>query len=182
MVVKGNLCPVSNLSKYLSSGQIWANILIASNGATTLDGKSQPLRTTADHKRFHLIRGRAKALAIGGNTFRNEPYEKRSLELYVSSQQLGEVDQENLHIRNQDSIELTKFALQRSGAPVLIEGGPAFLSALITTRLIDNFFVSRVEHLGNGDYFPENLLEENYRCADRESCDGTELQVWQPIS
>lgn len=173
---------MSNLAEYLSSGQVWANILIADNGATTLAGKSQPLRTAADHHRFHLIRGQARALVIGGSTFRNEPYSKTKHELYVSSQRLDEVDKSNLHIEAKDPIQLTKYALHQSGAPVLIEGGPRFLSPLIALHLIDNFFISRVEKLGDGEFFSETLLQEHYRCIDRESHDDTQLEIWQPIN
>ncbi|MEY2663219.1 MAG: hypothetical protein RIR35_27, partial [Actinomycetota bacterium] len=96
-----------------------ANILVASNGATTLNGKSSGLRTLEDAQRFHMIRKLAKAVLIGGNTYRSEPYNKSPIPVFVSSKTLAETSTSKLNIKNATPIKLLQAALNQVGSPVI---------------------------------------------------------------
>lgn len=159
-----------------------ANILVASNGATTLNGNSSGLRTIEDAQRFHVIRKLAKAVLVGGNTYRSEPYSKSPIPVFVSSKTLAETSTSKLNIKNATPIKLLESALSQVGSPVIIEGGPRFLNQLITSKLINSLFITRVPKSGDGDFFDESELKSNYQLVESEFINDTVFEIWQPIN
>ena len=155
-----------------------ANILLAKNMATSLGGSSRALSPKSDRIRFHQIRTQAKAILIGGQSYRNEPYSKLSLPLYISSRTLNEAVSGNKFIFNQDPAWLINRALLEQGSPVLIEGGVNFISNLITKSLIDLLYITRVNQNGDGHFFDESQLLENYQRQSIEVIDGASFEIW----
>ena len=155
-----------------------ANILLAKNMATSLGGSSRALSPKSDRIRFHQIRTQAKAILIGGQSYRNEPYSKLSLPLYISSRTLNEAVSGNKFIFNQDPAWLINRALLEQGSPVLIEGGVNFISNLITKSLIDLLYITRVNQNGDGHFFDESQLLENYQRQSIEVIDGASFESW----
>lgn len=155
-----------------------ANILLAKNMATSLGGSSRALSPKSDRIRFHQIRTQAKAILIGGQSYRNEPYSKLSLPLYISSRTLNEAVSGNKFIFNQDPAWLINRALLEQGSPVLIEGGVNFISNLITKSLIDLLYITRVNQDGDGHFFDESQLLENYQRQSIEVIDGASFESW----
>lgn len=161
------------------SDQLLANLLIASNGATTLAGRSRGLSFRADRERFHQIRSSARAIVIGGGTYRAEPYLDVTLPLYVASRGFSGAPP---FIISASPLEVIEMALHESGAPVLIEGGVEFLARPIEMRLIDKFYISRSIIAGDGNFFDEDLLRGNYRITDTEEVTGGRFEIWRPIN
>ena len=155
-----------------------ANILLARNLATSLGGSSRALSPKSDRIRFHQIRTLAKAILIGGQSYRNEPYSKLSLPLYISSRTLNEGAAGNKFIFNQDPAWLINRALLEQGYPVLIEGGVNFISNLISESLIDLLYITRVNQDGDGHFFDESQLLENYERQSIEIIDGASFESW----
>ena len=155
-----------------------ANILLARNLATSLGGSSRELSPKSDRIRFHQIRTLAKAILIGGQSYRNEPYSKLSLPLYISSRTLNEGAAGNKFIFNQDPAWLINRALLEQGYPVLIEGGVNFISNLITESLIDLLYITRVNQDGDGHFFDESQLLKNYQRQSIEDIDGASFESW----
>ena len=62
---------------------VLANLVLGSDGSTSLDGSSKSLSSTEDRRRFHELRTRASAILIGGNTARTEPYATTPVPLVV---------------------------------------------------------------------------------------------------
>ena len=155
-----------------------ANILLARNLATSLGGSSRALSPKSDRIRFHQIRTLAKAILIGGQSYRNEPYSKLSLPLYISSRTLNEGAAGNKFIFNQDPAWLINRALLEQGYPVLIEGGVNFISSLIAESLIDLLYITRVNQDGDGHFFDESQLLENYQRQSIEDIDGASFESW----
>jgi dihydrofolate reductase len=151
-----------------------ANILLARNLATSLGGSSRELSPKSDRIRFHQIRTLAKAILIGGQSYRNEPYSKLSLPLYISSRTLNEGAAGNKFIFNQDPAWLINRALLEQGYPVLIEGGVNFISSLIAESL----YITRVNQDGDGHFFDESQLLENYQRQSIEDIDGASFESW----
>lgn len=155
-----------------------ANILLARNLATSLGGSSRELSPKSDRIRFHQIRTLAKAILIGGQSYRNEPYSKLSLPLYISSRTLNEGAAGNKFIFNQDPAWLINRALLEQGYPVLIEGGVNFISSLIAESQIDLLYITRVNQDGDGHFFDESQLLENYQRQSIEDIDGASFESW----
>ena len=155
-----------------------ANILLARNLATSLGGSSRELSPKSDRIRFHQIRTLAKAILIGGQSYRNEPYSKLSLPLYISSRTLNEGAAGNKFIFNQDPAWLINRALLEQGYPVLIEGGVNFISNLIAESLIDLLYITRVNQDGDGHFFDESQLLKNYQRQSIEDIDGASFESW----
>lgn len=155
-----------------------ANILLARNLATSLGGSSRELSPKSDRIRFHQIRTLAKAILIGGQSYRNEPYSKLSLPLYISSRTLNEGAAGNKFIFNQDPAWLINRALLEQGYPVLIEGGVNFISSLIAESQIDLLYITRVNQDGDGHFFDESNLLKNYEKQSIEDIDGASFESW----
>ena len=156
-----------------------ANILLARNLATSLGGSSRVLSPKSDRIRFHQVRTLAKAILIGGQSYRNEPYSKLSLPLYISSRTLNEGAAGNKFIFNQDPAWLINRALLEQGYPVLIEGGVNFISSLIAESLIDLLYITRVNKDGDGHFFDESNLLKNYERQSIEMIDGVSFESWR---
>lgn len=170
----------SEIPSYQSGIKVKANLLLASNGATSLDSKSAPLRTPEDGRKFHQIRQGVKAILIGGNTFRQEPYANTKIPVLVASAQLPESTSNNLAILNLNPVEVSELALARFGAPVLVEGGPNFLTPLMEQQIIDELFISKVPKLGNGDFFDLSLLHKYYQLKVQQQENNTVFETWAP--
>ena len=165
--------------KQVPEVKVMANILLARNLATSLGGSSRALSPESDRIRFHQIRTLAKAILIGGQSYRNEPYSKLSLPLYISSRTLSEGASDSQFIFNQEPAWLIKRALLEQGCPVLIEGGVNFISSLITQSLIDLLYITRVNQDGDGHFFDESQLLKNYERRSIEIIDGASFESWR---
>ena len=165
--------------KQVPEVKVMANILLARNLATSLGGSSRALSPESDRIRFHQIRTLAKAILIGGQSYRNEPYSKLSLPLYISSRTLSEGASDSQFIFNQEPAWLIKRALLEQGCPVLIEGGVNLISSLITQSLIDLLYITRVNQDGDGHFFDESQLLKNYERRSIEIIDGASFESWR---
>lgn len=158
-----------------------ANLVIGSNGMSTLAGSSRGLSSPADRARFHLLRQKAEAILIGGSTYRNEPYSKCPLPLYISTRGVeNEVGKAKL--LNLSPVELITKARDDGYTKLLVEGGASFLSDLIKKALLDEFYLTRSSKFGDGNFFSETKLQENYRVVS-EYNDGSDcFQIWERIN
>jgi riboflavin biosynthesis pyrimidine reductase len=160
--------------------RVLANIMVGSNQATSALGKSSPLRTPEDGIRFHQVRARAKALIIGGNTYRNEPYQKSPLPIFVASSSLSPIQSETLTITPVSPKELISLAQERVGSPVLIEGGVNFLNSLIEEKAIDALLITHTPNSGDGDFWNDESLKSNYKLFSHEKVSKSIFEIWIP--
>jgi dihydrofolate reductase len=165
-----------------SSTQVIANLVVAANGATTVAGRSAPLSSASDRQRFHQIRSKARSIAIGGNTYRSEPYGKTKLPVLVATRQVPHEGESEGLVRflNNSPAEVIGIALSEYGEPVLVEGGVNFLQPLIEQKLIDTFYLTRSRKSGDGDFLEPSLLNSNYELVDSESIEENEFELWLP--
>ena len=163
--------------------QILANLVIARNGATSIRGSSRPLSTPEDRKRFHALRKGASAIAIGGSTFRTEPYENLKIPLFVatrdSSTEIGG-SSSDVRFYNLSPLELLQVARKEIEGAILIEGGVNFLRDLIAAQVIDQIYISRVDLDGDDYLLDEEALRLNYRLVSTESIGETNFEIWEP--
>ena len=102
-----------------------------------------------------------------------------SLPLYISSRTLSEGGSDSQFIFNQEPAWLIKRALLEQGSPVLIEGGVNFIASLITQSLINLLYITRVNQDGDGHFFNESQLLENYQRKSIEVIDGASFESWR---
>jgi riboflavin biosynthesis pyrimidine reductase len=158
-----------------------ANLVIGSNGMSTLAGSSRGLSSPADRARFHQLRQAAEAILIGGSTYRNEPYFKCPLPLYISTRGV-EKEVGKAKLLNLSPVELISKAREDGYTKLLVEGGASFLSNLIKEALIDEFYLTRSIKLGDGNFFGETYLQKNYRVVSESNDGGDRFQIWVRIN
>ena len=141
-------------------------LLVGPNLATSIAGRSHPLRAGApsDREFFGSLRSQADLILVGGKTFIAEPYRQSSvpLAIYATSNLLaiksnpvarvvsGEIDDVVSKLRN-----------TFGGEPkILCEGGPTLISALIQMNLLDQLFLSRSTLDGDSDFFDVDLTKK----------------------
>lgn len=168
------------MKKYLFSvsGSILANLVIGSNGATSISGSSRGLSFPEDRLRFHGLRKAAKAIAIGGATYRAEPYKNPILPLYISSNGASDFG-EGIQAFEIAPKDLVARALAETGGPVLIEGGVNFLCDLLREGLVDLLYVTRSPKAGNGDFVPSDFFKSYELTQSEEIGDGI-FEIWRP--
>ena len=164
--------------------RVRANLVVAGNGMTTLNGSSRPLSNPEDRRRFHALRKASSAVAIGGSTFRSEPYSKCPLPLFVATTDrdlAGELSSaQERKFLNLSPLELVKFALKQIDGALLIEGGVSFLRELIQAEIIDELQITRVETHGDGHPFDDLLLQKHYRLLSSEDSYQSKFEIWAP--
>ena len=161
--------------------KVVANLVVARNQMTVKDGSSKALSNVDDRKRFHELRKSAKAIAIGGATYRNEPYQKASLPLYVSTRHVKHLGSGAIFL-DLSPTELVKRASSEIRGTLLVEGGVNFLRELIEERMIDEFYLTRSDADGDDLRFDDELLRENYRLSASENLGNFVFQIWRPLS
>lgn len=160
---------------------IRANLVIGLNGMSRKAGSSRGLSSPADRARFLELRRDADVILIGGSTYRDEPYSKCPLPLYVAtrakSANVGKVTFFNL-----SPAELINQAKLDGFKKILIEGGVNFLLEPIKSSQIDELYLTRTQVLGDSDKFDENNLRDNYKLTG-ETIEGIDrFEVWERIN
>jgi riboflavin biosynthesis pyrimidine reductase len=162
-----------------SAQKVLANIVVASNGMTTLNGSSRELSNSDDRTRFHALRAKSAAIVIGGSTFRSEPYRKVALPLYVASSQKKPMNSTARFFALSPS-ELVRLVVTEVKGAVLIEGGVNFLKELIAHQEIDEIHITRVQKSGDGHLFEFEALANRYSLRSMEEIRGTRFELWIP--
>ena len=169
----------------LSHERVVANMVIGSNGATSLHQDSAPLSPPADRERFHAIREMATSLVVGGKTYRCEHYSKAPLPVFVATRDAELLSHnqassgQTLFIEAEPQHVVTK-ALDELGPVVLVEGGIKFLRPLLLESTIDRLFLTRSPIAGDGDFFDFSLLHRNYHLDRSEDVADVTFEEWVP--
>lgn len=164
--------------------QIIANIVIGSNGATTIKGSSRGLSSNEDRKRFHKLRQVATAIVIGGQTFRNEPYSHTPLPLFVASHHVTEemrAKNSLAHFSPSKPSTLVDEVLSLHGAPILIEGGVNLVAELISNSKLDQICITRTQIVGDKDWIFDETLLRTFTMVSSEMSDQEVFEVWQRV-
>lgn len=134
-------------------------LLVGANLATTIAGRSHPLRAGApgDREFFRSLRSQADLILVGGKTFIAEPYRQSSvpLAIYATSDLLANKSNPVARVVSGEiGNVISKLRDSFGGEPrILCEGGPTLISALIQMELLDQLFLSRSKLNGDSDFF-----------------------------
>ena len=130
-----------------------ASLVVGSDGSTSKDGRSAGVSSAADRRAFLARRRSADALLIGGNTARNEPYQKTPVPVVVvSKSMLNPLANNRLaHWWNCDPIEALARAQRLFGETIVIESGASIIEELIDAKQVDRLELSVTQVTGGED-------------------------------
>lgn len=141
-------------------------LLVGPNLATSIAGRSHPLRAGApsDREFFGSLRSQADLILVGGKTFIAEPYRQSSvpLAIYATSNLLAIKSNPVARVVSGEIGDVvSKLRNSFGGEPkILCEGGPTLISALIQMNLLDQLFLSRSTLDGDSDFFNVDLTKK----------------------
>ena len=161
---------------YLFSVPVIASLVVGSDGSTSKDGRSAGVSSAADRRAFLARRRSADALLIGGNTARNEPYQKTSVPVViVSKSMLNPLSNNRLaHWWNCDPVEALARAQRLFGETIVIESGISIIEELITAKKIDRLELSVTAVTGGEDQIDfKKLLSKFTQVTERVEEDTT---------
>lgn len=153
-----------------------ASLVVGSDGSTSKDGRSAGVSSAADRRAFLSRRRSADALLIGGNTARNEPYQKTPVPVViVSKSMLNPLSNNRLaHWWNCDPIEALERAQRLFGENVVIESGVSIIEELIASGKVDRLELSVTKITGGEDQVDyKKLLAKFKNISERIEEDTT---------
>lgn len=121
-----------------------ASLVVGCDGSTSKDGRSAGVSSAADRRAFLARRRTADALLIGGNTARNEPYQKTPVPVVVVSKSMLNPLSNNrlVHWWNCEPIEALARAQRLFGETIVIESGVSIIEELIAAKKVDRLELS----------------------------------------
>jgi len=155
---------------------ILANLVLGSDGSTTLGGSSKSLSSTEDRKRFHELRALASVILIGGNTARSEPYAETPVPLIVITRtgQIPENVRKNpmARIWELDPISAIEKARNEFGDSVLVEGGMKLIEQLLIANKIDELYLTISDKSGGENIYDLSALTRDFTVESSEKIAG----------
>ena len=155
---------------------VLANLVLGSDGSTSLDGSSKSLSSTEDRRRFHELRTRASAILIGGNTARTEPYATTPVPLVVITRS-GNIPESvrgnpKAQIWELDPVSAIEKAQKEFGGDVLVEGGMGLVEELLVRNQIDELYLSLSKKSGGENVYDLSALTRDFTVESSEKIDG----------
>ena len=156
--------------------RVLANLVLGSDGSTTLDGSSKALSSATDRKRFHELRAQASAILIGGNTARSEPYSTTPVPLAVITRS-GDIPESvrgnpKAQIWELDPISAIKKAGEEFGGNILVEGGINLVQELLIANQIDELYLTLSKKSGGENVYDLSALTRDFTVESSEKIDG----------
>ena len=152
-----------------------ASLVLGADGSSTLLGTSDTVTTPIDRQRFLARRRLCDAILIGGNTARNERYQKTPVPLVILSHTRPPVLDQNpkAHWWTLSPVEAVARAGFEFGSTLSIEGGISFISELLDAQLISRLELSITSHVG-GEYRVDYLdLLAHFEKIETEEIEAT---------
>ena len=155
---------------------VLANLVLGSDGSTSMGGSSKSLSSAEDRRRFHELRAQASVILIGGNTARNEPYAQTPVPLVVLTRS-GEIPENvranpNTHIWELDPISAVDKASKEFGASVLVEAGMSLIQELLVANKIDELYLTLSKISGGENVYDLSALTRDFTVESSEKIDG----------
>ena len=155
---------------------VLANLVLGSDGSTSLDGSSKSLSSTEDRRRFHELRTRASVILIGGNTARTEPYATTPVPLVVITRS-GNIPESvrgnpKAQIWELDPVSAIEKAQKEFGGHVLVEGGMGLVEELLVRNQIDELYLSLSKKSGGENVYDLSALTRDFTVESSEKIDG----------
>lgn len=157
-----------------------ASLVVGSNGATSLGGKSRPLSTPSDRARFLKRHHSAAAFIIGKKSASLESYAATDVPIFVFSRSCETLTlphplMQQVTVDRGDLGEISRRIDQRIEGDIVVEAGATLLTALIDAGVIDRWELSISPLAGDGDFIDYERLLKNFEVSEDVAEDGTRL-------
>ena len=155
---------------------VLANLVLGSDGSTSLGGSSKSLSSAEDRRRFHELRAKASVILIGGNTARTEPYAQSPVPLVVITRS-GQISDSvranpNTHIWELDPISAVEKASKEFGENVLVEGGMSLIQELLVANKIDELYLTLSKISGGENVYDLSALTRDFTVESSKKLNG----------
>ena len=156
---------------------IVASLVVGSDGSTISDLRSAGVSSLADRKMFLQRRREVDAIIIGGNTARQEPYNKTPVPLVVISRTLVNPVQGNhlAHFWNCSPVQAVDKARKLFGENILVEGGVSMINNLIENNVLDRLELSVTPATGGENRIDWKALLAKFKTWHMQEADGTQF-------
>ena len=171
-----NLPPRGDILREMT---VIASLVVGSNGATSLDGRSSGLSTAADRTRFLERHRSAAAFIIGKKSATIESYAASQVPIFIftrSTQQLSLAHPLMQQVTvDRNLAEITQLIDLRITGDIVVEAGVSLLRALIDVGVVDILELSISPIEGDGDFINVEELLSHFVVASDYDVDGTRL-------
>ena len=171
-----NLPPRGDILREMT---VYASLVVASNGATSLNGRSSGLSTAADRARFLQRHRSAAAFIIGKKSAAIEDYSASQVPIFIftrSHQQLSFAHPLMQQVTvDRNLAEITELIDLRISGDIVVEAGASLLQALIDVGVVDILELSISPIAGDGDFINLDELISHFDIASDDDIDGTRL-------
>ena len=154
---------------------VTATLVVGKDGSTTKNGRSAGVASPADRAAFLARRRIADCIVIGGNTARNEPYQRTPAPLVVISHSMINPLMNNRRALwwNTTPEEALLRAERLFGKNILVEAGPKLIIDMVEKRLIDRLELSVTENEGGDNPIDYQSLLSKFSHVNENVIDGT---------
>ena len=156
-----------------------ASLVVGSNGATSLNGRSRGLSTAADRTRFLERHRSAAAFIIGKKSALIESYSKSAVPIFIftrSNEKLALPHPMMQQITVDRNLgEITQLIDLRIAGNIVVEAGVSLLQALIDVHVIEILELSISPIAGDGDFIDLAELLSKFEVTDEVEVEGTKL-------
>jgi len=156
-----------------------ATLVVGQDGATTKNGSSKNISSSADREIFLARRRNADVIIIGGNTARNEPYTHTPGPLIICSRSSANPvpKNEKAQVWNCSPGEAIDKACTIFGQNILIEGGAQMIVELIESQKIDHLELSMTQVVSG-----ENVVDWQYLLSQFKHVEMKQIEKTQFFS
>jgi riboflavin biosynthesis pyrimidine reductase len=152
-----------------------SSLVLGADGTSTLHGNSESVTTPIDRQLFLARRRLCDAILIGGNTARNERYQKTPVPLVVLSHTRPAILDQNSQARwwMLSPAQAVSRAQWEFGNDLSIEGGIAFISELLNANLLTQLELSITPHVGGEEKIDYLNLLSHFEKITTQEIEGT---------
>ena len=171
--------------------KVSANLIVGSDGSTSINGSSMGLSNDEDRRRFQQLRQKSDLIVIGGNTARREPYKRTPVPLYILTHSKIKLQPKNqlakqFQLTPSELIaEVAKdFKSNSEQVPinVLIESGPKLLLAMIKESLVDELYLTvSLSKVGDNRISIEEFTK-SFKLINKEIAEQYEFRHYKKLS
>lgn len=154
---------------------VTATLVVGRDGSTRKNGRSAGVASSADRAAFLARRRLADCILIGGNTARNEPYQRTPAPVVVISRSMINhlAHNRRAHWWNASAEEALTRAQRLFGPNILVEAGPTIIISLADQGLIDRLELSVTDVDGGEDPIDYQALLSKFSSVNENVIDST---------
>ncbi|CAB4336055.1 unannotated protein [freshwater metagenome] len=163
---------------YSSHMSVIATLNVGRNGATSKDGRSEAISSSADRQRFLALHRSAGSFLVGRNSYVAERYSSPNTQIFILSKSGLPISgaSENVTIIAAPSlIESAREIYEKGTHPIVVEAGISLLVPLIESGCIEELELSISPIDGDDHFIDVETILAHFQIIDDTHIDGTRL-------